>query len=52
MYVTGMKSGLRKRQQALGVATVNGDSGGDAGICTDNLWHFLYACTLVFPQKE
>ena len=50
--VTGMKFRLRKRQQALGVARVNGDSSSDAGICADDLWHFLCACTVVFPWKE
>ena len=31
---------------------VTGDSGSDASICTDSLWHFLCACAVVFPQKK
>ena len=50
--VTGMKIRLRKRQQGSVVAIGTGDSGGNAGRCTDELWHFLWACTVVFPQKS
>ena len=51
--VTGMKFGLRKRQQALSVATVTGDSGNNnTSVCTDNLMHFLCACTVVFLWKK
>ena len=50
--VTGMKFGLRKRQQVLGVAIVTGDSGGDAGRSADELWHFLCTCAMVFPQEK
>ena len=31
---------------------VTGDFGGDAGRCADELWHFLCACAVVFPQKS
>ena len=30
---------------------VNGDSGSDAGICTDDLWHFLHMCS-GFPMER
>ena len=50
--VTGMKFGLRKRQQGLGVAVVAWDSGSHASRCVDKLWHFPCACTVVFPWKK
>ena len=50
--VSGMKFGLRKRWRGSDVAIVTGDSGSDAGRCTDELWHFLYTCAVVFPWKN
>ena len=35
LYVTDMKFGLRRRQWGSGVAIVTGDSGSDAGRCTN-----------------
>ena len=52
MSVTGTKFGLRKRHRGSDVAIVNGDSGGDAGGCADESWHFLCTCAVVFPPED
>ena len=52
MSVTGTKFGLRKRQQALSVVMETGDSGSNTARCAEDLWHFLFACTVVFLQKS
>ena len=50
--VTDMEFGLRKRQRGSDASIVTGDSGIDASRCTDKLWHFLCACTVVFPLED
>ena len=50
--VTGMEFGLRKRWRDLEASLVTRDSGIDAGRCTDELWCFLCACTVVFPLED
>ena len=47
-----MAFGLRKRWRGLDASIVIGDSGVDTGRCTDEPWHFLCACTVVFPLED
>ena len=50
--VTGMEFGLRKRWRGSDASIVTGDSGIDASRCTDELWHILCTCAVVFPPED
>ena len=47
--VTGMEKGLGKETKRFGISVIFGTFGMDAGRCTDKLWQFHCACTVVFP---
>ena len=47
-----MEFGLRKRQRGSDASIVTGDSGVDAGRCTDKLQCFLCTCTVVFLLED
>ena len=43
---------VKEKMMNFGCSYDNWDSGGNASICADDQWHFLCACTVVFPWKK
>ena len=47
-----MEKGLEKEMTRFGLSVIFEIFGMDAGRCTDKLWWFHCACTVVFPPKD